>query len=72
MAHRFTEIIFEVTEDEGCYVACAMGYGIAARSENVKDLKEKVREAILAHFDSADDRPRIVRLHFVREELLPL
>lgn len=32
------------------------------------DLHDKVRDAVRCHFDD-DKRPRVIRLHFVREEV---
>ncbi len=66
-----TEIIFEVTEaDEGGYCASALGYGINTQADSVEELRQMVREAVECYFDSADDAPKIIRLHFVRDEVL--
>lgn len=35
----------------------------------MSELREMVREAVACHFDEAK-RPRVIRLHFVREEIL--
>jgi predicted RNase H-like HicB family nuclease len=66
-----TEIIFEVTEaDEGGYCASALGYGINTQADSVEELRQMVREAVECYFDNADDAPKIIRLHFVRDEVL--
>ena len=66
-----TEIIFEVTEsDEGGYEARALGHSIFTQGEDWNDLKEMAREAVLCHFDDTMPRPKLIRLHFVRDEVL--
>ena len=69
-----TEIIFEVNEDEvdGGYSASALGYGIHTQGETVEELRQNVKEAIECYFDAAMKRPRLIRLHFVRDEVLAL
>jgi predicted RNase H-like HicB family nuclease len=66
------EIIFEVREDEadGGYVASALGYGIHTEAETIEDLRRNVREATECFFDNVQDVPRVIRLHFVRDEVL--
>jgi hypothetical protein len=64
------EIIFMVTEPpEGGYAAEALGQSIFTVADTVQELNEMVRDAVICHFDE-DARPKIIRLHFVREEVL--
>ena len=67
-----TEIIFEVTEDEvdGGYSASALGYGIHTQGYSVEDIRRNVREAVDCHFDETMERPSVIRLHFVRDEIM--
>ncbi|RKX35738.1 MAG: 2-oxoisovalerate dehydrogenase [Verrucomicrobia bacterium] len=69
-----SEIIFEVHEDEadGGYVAVALGHAIATEGESLDDLRRMVREAVHCHFgDGAPgEKPCVIRLHFVRDEVL--
>ena len=67
-----TEIIFEVTEDEvdGGYSASALGYGIHTQGECVEEVRRNVREAIDCYFDETMERPSVIRLHFVRDEIM--
>ena len=67
-----TEIIFEVTEDEvdGGYTAGALGYGIHTEGEFLEELRSNVKEAVDCYFDETMLRPKLIRLHFVREEVL--
>lgn len=67
-----TEIIFEVTEDEvdGGYSATALGYGIQTQGDSVDEIRSNVKEAVDCYFDESMPRPRLIRLHFVRDEVL--
>jgi len=65
-----TELSFVVNEDPGGgYVAHALGQSIVTQADDLETLREMVRDAVLCHFDEGEG-PRIVRLHFVRDELL--
>ena len=68
------EIIFEVREDEvdGGYSASALGYGIHTQAETLDELRSNVKEAVECYFDETMKRPSLVRLHFVRDEVLAL
>ena len=65
-----TELIFLVEEaPEGGLTARALGESIFAEADGLADLHEKVRDAVRCHFDDGQ-RPAILRLHFVREEVI--
>ncbi len=65
-----TEVIFLVEESsEGGYEARAIGESIFTEGENLTELKKNVKEAVITHFDEGK-LPAVIRLHFVREELL--
>ena len=68
------EVIFEVREDEldGGFVATALGHSIVTQGETLEELREMARDAVRCHFgDGAPGpMPRIIRLHFVRDEAL--
>ena len=67
---RPNEIIFEVTEaPEGGYDARALGHAIFTQGDDGDDLKAMARDAVLCHFE-AEDAPRVIRLHLVREEAI--
>ncbi len=64
-----TEIIFEVTEsDEGGYEARALGHSIFTQGDSVEEIRSNVKEAIDCYFDDTMKRPKLIRLHFVRDE----
>lgn len=67
-----TEIIFGITEDEvdGGYSATALGYGIHTQGDSVDDIRRNVREVVECYFDDGMPRPKLIRLHFVRGEVL--
>jgi predicted RNase H-like HicB family nuclease len=65
-----TEIIFLVEEDpEGGYVAQAIGESIFTQGETMAELREMVRDAVQCHFEEAE-RPKLIRLHIVRDEVI--
>jgi predicted RNase H-like HicB family nuclease len=66
------EITFEVTEDEvdGGYVASALGYGIHTQGNTLDELRRMVKDAVNCYFDDEAAAPKIIRLHFVRDEVL--
>lgn len=62
------EIIFIVEESpEGGWSARAVGRSIFTQAETVQDLHAQVRDAVRCHFDTAES-PKMIRLHFVRDE----
>ncbi|MDQ6631963.1 MAG: 2-oxoisovalerate dehydrogenase [Verrucomicrobiota bacterium] len=66
-----SEIIFEVTEaEEGGYSASALGHGITTQAETVEELRAMVRDAVGCFFDDTQQAPKLIRLHFVRDEVL--
>ena len=56
--------------EEGGYCASALGYGITTQAETVEELREMFRDAVNCHFDDPTQTPGIIRLHFVRDEVL--
>ena len=66
------EIIFEVHESpEGGYEARALSASIFTEADSLDELREMVKDAVDCHFE-AGGRPRIIRLHFVRDEVIVL
>ena len=64
------EIIFLVSDSpEGGFEARALGHSIYTEADTPDELRAMVRDAVAVHFDEAD-RPGVIRLHFVREEVL--
>ena len=73
LGKTMSEIIFEVEEAPGGgYTARALGHSIFTEADTFEELREMVRDAVRTHFDEADaDRPLAIRLHLVRDELIP-
>ena len=68
-----TEIVFVVEEDpEGGYAARALGESIFTEADDIESLREKVLDAVRCHFPDAGERPRMIRLHLVHDEVLSL
>ena len=66
-----SEIIFEITEaEEGGYCASALGYGINTQGDTLEELRAMVRDAVDCYFDKPEEAPKVIRLHFVRDEVL--
>jgi predicted RNase H-like HicB family nuclease len=66
------EIIFAIQEEpEGGYVAEALGHAIVTQGDTMEELRRMVRDAVRCHFDP-EDMPRVVRLHRLNVESLPV
>lgn len=64
------EIIFLVDEaPEGGFTARSLGPSIVTQADTLDELRLNVREATECHFDDGQG-PKIIRLHFVREEII--
>ncbi len=64
------EIILLVEEaTEGGYTARALGYYISTEADSFTELKTMVQDAIRCHFE-AEEMPRLIRLHMVRDEVI--
>ena len=67
-----SEIIFLVELDpEGGYTARALGYSIFTEADTLDELRQAVQDATRCHFDE-DERPAMVRLHMVQDEVVPV
>ena len=67
-----SEVIFLVEEaPEGGFTARALGYSIYTEADTWEDLKASILDALACHFDE-EQRPNLVRLHMVRDEVLAL
>jgi hypothetical protein len=66
-----SEVVFVVEEaPEGGYIARAVGDSIFTEADTLADLHECAREAVRCHFDDGK-APKLIRLHFVRDEVIP-
>lgn len=66
-----TEIVFQIEEDpEGGYTARAVGASIFTQADTVEELRAMIRDAVCCHFENPDQRPKLIRLHFCRDEVI--
>jgi hypothetical protein len=64
------EIIFVIEEPaEGGFTARALGESIFTEAETLDTLRKQVRDAVNCHFNEGQ-APKVIRLHFVRDEVL--
>lgn len=64
------EIIFLVEDaPEGGFTARSLGDSIYTDADTVAELHNNVRDAVACHFEEAE-KPSIIRLHFVRDEVI--
>lgn len=64
------EIVFIVEQaPEGGLTARALGESIFTEADTEAELRVAVQDAVHCHFDEGKS-PKVIRLHFVREELL--
>ena len=65
-----SEIIFLVNESpEGGYEAKAVSHSIFTEADTLDELRTMVKDAVECHFDD-QARPRIIRLHLVKGEII--
>jgi hypothetical protein len=66
------ELIFLVEEaPDGGFTARALGTSIFTEADDWSELRSQVRDAVLCHFEEGQ-QPKVIRLHFVREDVLAL
>ncbi len=65
---NMSELIFMVEEsDEGGFTARALSESIFTEADTLELLKEAIKDAVRCHFD--DEKQRIIRMHYVKEEV---
>jgi hypothetical protein len=66
-----SDITHVIREDEsgGCF-ACAKGV-IGSEAELLDELRTNALEAVDCYFNEDQSAPRVIRLRFIREEVLP-
>lgn len=67
------ELTFLVEEDpEGGYNARALGENIFTQGDTIKELKAMIKDAVECHFDDENQIPKMIRLHYVKDEVFAL
>ena len=65
-----SEIVFLVEDAvEGGYNARALGESIFTQAETLDELRINIRDAVHCHFEPGQG-PVVIRLHYVRDEIL--
>ena len=64
------EIIFLIEDaPEGGFSAKALGHSIFTAGDTEQELQAMVKDAVACHFEEGE-APKIIRLHYVREEVI--
>jgi hypothetical protein len=64
------EVIFLIEDAaEGGLTARSLGVSIFTAAETMDDLRLAIREAVACHFEEGQ-APHVIRLHYVRDEVL--
>jgi len=67
------ELIFEIRDaEEGGFYARALGHAIFTQAESWDELRANLIEAVTLHFEDATERPKLVQMHYIKDELIPL
>ena len=66
-----SEIIFLIEEADGGFIAKALGSPIFTEADSIDELHANVRDAVQCHFEK-DEVPKVIRLYFVRDEVIAL
>jgi hypothetical protein len=67
-----TEFLFLVEDaPNGGFIARGLSEAIFTEADTVNELHERVRAAVKCHFGE-EDCPKVVRLHFERDEILDI
>lgn len=65
------EIVFSVTQEaDGGYVAECLSHDIFTQGDTWEQVRANVQEAVAGYFFD-QPKPKSIRLHLVRDELLP-
>jgi dephospho-CoA kinase len=66
-----SEIVFFIEDDiDGGYTARALGESIFTQASEMESLREMLRDAVRCHFPDEQTRPKVIRLHIVRDEVI--
>jgi glycerate-2-kinase len=64
------EITFVVEEAvEGGFTAHALGEAIVTEADTMAELHAMIRDAVDCHFEP-NEKPKVIHLHFVRDEVI--
>jgi predicted RNase H-like HicB family nuclease len=58
--------------EEGGFYARALGHSIFTEGDTWEELRGNVLEATALHFEEHAEHPRLVQLHYVKDEYIPV
>ena len=65
------EIIFLVEDAlEGGFTARAVGESIFTEADTMEQIKINIKEAVECHFEDNNKKPKLIRLHMIRQEVI--
>ena len=65
-----SEIVFLVEDaQDGGFTARALGASIFSEADPIVELRAAIRDAVACHYGDSE-RPKVIRLHFVRDEVI--
>ena len=65
------EIVFIIKEDsDGKFTARSAKESIFTEGDDLDSLKINIREAVSCHYGGEKDTPKVIKLHFVKEEIM--
>lgn len=65
------ELVFEVEQDEGWFVATCHEPEMATQAENLDELGPMIRDLVVCRFEPGDlQRHWPIRLHFIRDPVI--
>jgi predicted RNase H-like HicB family nuclease len=65
------ELIFLIEDDpSGGYTARALGLSIFTEADTREELTANIREVVELYFDKPEELPKIIRLHYVHDEVI--
>ena len=71
MNHPASEIVFVVEEaPEGGWTAKALGEAIFTEADDMSSLRIQIVDAVRCHFADDQNRPAVIRLHMVKDEVI--
>lgn len=67
------ELIFEIRDaEEGGFLRPGIRHSIFTEADTWEDLRANVLEAASLHLEGAPVQPRLLQLHYVKHELIPV
>ncbi len=65
------ELVFEITQEaDGGFCAACLSESIFTQADTWEELRNNVKEAVLAYYFDQPQHPSTIRLHLVRDEVL--